>query len=64
MSRQFFVMGNSQSGEYIMPLVDGDEYDEVVMLFATLEEARDAAECNPYFAAFGYEIFERWTGES
>jgi hypothetical protein len=56
----FFVMMNSQKGNYIMPLVDEDQE---VALWPTLEEAKAAVKGNPYAEAFGYEIFERGTGD-
>lgn len=55
----FFVMMNNHKGDLIMPLVDDDQN---VMLWATADEARDAADANPFASHFGFEIFERGTG--
>lgn len=52
---KWFVMMYSQSGEYVMPLVDGD--DEV-MLWATEEEANAAGIDNPFANAFGFHSYE------
>lgn len=60
MDKPFFVMLNWQNGRGAMPLV---EDNDDVAFYATLEEAREAAENHDACRAFGYEIFERGTGE-
>lgn len=51
---KWFVMMYSQNGQYVMPLVDGDE----VMLWDTEGAANDAARENPYANAFGFQAYE------
>ena len=51
---KWFVMMYSQSGDYVMPLVD----DEEVMLWDTEGEANDAARQNEYANAFGFQAYE------
>lgn len=53
----FFVMLNTQGGNYT-PLMDEDE----VMKFKSVELAEACAKDNLLGAHFGFEIFERGTG--
>ena len=54
----FFVMLNTQGGGYT-PLMNDDE----IAKFDSAEAARVWARRNPLGAHFGFEIFERGTGE-
>lgn len=54
----FFVMLNTQGGGYA-PLMDDDE----IAKFETAQLARTCAQNNLLGAAFGFEIFERGTGD-
>ena len=54
----FFVMLNTQGGEYA-PLMNGEE----IAKFETSQLARACAQDNLLGAAFGFEIFERGTGD-
>lgn len=56
----FFVMINSQNRKFIMPIVDDN--DDVV-LYETEQAAREAMMGHVYAQAFGFEIFERGTGQ-
>lgn len=57
---QFFIMMSSQKGDAIMPIVD-DDGD--VVLFDLFGEAKNVAENNMAAQVFGYEIFQRGSGE-
>jgi hypothetical protein len=52
---KWFVMMYSQSGAYVMPLVDDDQE---VMLWDTEGVANDAARDNNYANAFGFQAYE------
>lgn len=56
----FFVMLNTQGGGYT-PLMRGD--DEIAQ-FGTADEAKASAEDNLLGAHFGFEVFERGTGNA
>ena len=61
MEKLYFVMLESQTHEWVLPLLDEEGKD--VALFSTREEARAAANDNRMGAHFGYEIFERGCGD-
>lgn len=52
---KWFVMMYSQSGEHVMPLVDGNGDPE---LWDTEGAANDAAKDNPCANAFGFQAYE------
>lgn len=56
----FFVMLNTQGGGYA-PLMRSD--DEIAK-FGTADEAKECAEGNLLGAHFGFEVFERGTGNA
>ena len=56
----FFVMLNTQRGGYTPLMRDDDE----MATFGTADEARASAEDNMLGAHFGFEVFERGTGNA
>jgi hypothetical protein len=59
MSGDFFVILNSQQGDFAAPLVDED--GDMVM-FKSIKEAYFAAEDSLAGHLFGFEVFERGMG--
>lgn len=63
MSKDFFIMMNHPNGE-IMPMEEtANDVDDKVSLFDTRQEAKKIAKDHSFCQAYGYEIFERGTGE-
>lgn len=59
MSKDFFIMLHSQSGDKVLPIVDENEN---VVLYESEEEAINAMKGHLYAESFGFEVFELGTG--
>jgi len=59
MDKPFFIMLNHQKRDFSFPIVDDNEE---VMFFSTVDEAREVMKGHLFAEAFGFEIFERGTG--
>ena len=59
MEKPYFVMLYNQKGTRFIPLTSPADQLE---MFATPEQARDAAEGSLFGSRFGYEIFEAGDG--
>lgn len=55
MDKPFFVMLNNQKGTRLVPMADPENE---LMMYATKEEAEEAAKHTFYGEHFGYEIHE------
>jgi len=59
MKNRFFVMMWSQDGSTATPITEIDKNDnDVVMFWATEEDAKEEMELHPAASKFGYEVFE------